>query len=60
MQNISPAQLSVNIVKGYSYIMQEMQPTKDRINFELIETECNKICEVITDMGIIIQLSCLV
>ena len=53
MQNISPAQLSVNIYKGYSYVMQEMQPTKDRINFELIETEFNKICEVITDMGII-------
>jgi uncharacterized protein (DUF2252 family) len=53
MQNISPAQLSVNIFKGYSYVMQEMQPTKDRINFELIETEFKKIREVITDMAII-------
>lgn len=53
MQNISPAQLSVNIFDGCSYVMQEMQPTKDRINFELIEKEFKKICEVITDMAII-------
>ncbi|MFS8082726.1 MAG: DUF2252 family protein [Ginsengibacter sp.] len=53
MQNISPAQLSISFFKGNSYVMQEMQPTKDRINFELIETEFKKICEVITDMAII-------
>lgn len=53
MQNISPAQLSVNIFKEYSYVMQEMQPTKDRINFELIETEFKKVCEVIRAMAMI-------
>lgn len=53
MQNISPAQLSVNMFKGQSYVMQEMQPTKDRINFEIIENDFKKISCVIQDMAII-------
>jgi uncharacterized protein (DUF2252 family) len=53
MQNISPAQLSPNMFKGHSYVMQEMQPTKDRINFELIENDFKKIRCVIEDMAVI-------
>src|ERR1039457_2930641 len=53
MQNISPAQLSVNIFKDHSYVMQEMQPTKDRINFELIENDFKKISYVLQDMAVI-------
>ena len=53
MQNISPAQLSVNMFKGQSYVMQEMQPTKDRINFELIENNFKKISCVMQDMAVI-------
>lgn len=53
MQNISPAQLSANIFQNHSYVMQEMQPTKDRINFELIENDFKKICCVMDDMGVI-------
>ena len=53
MQNISPAQLSANMFKGHSYVMQEMQPTKDRINFELIENDFKKISCVMEDMAVI-------
>ena len=53
MQNISPAQLSENIFNEHSYVMQEMQPTKDRINFELIENDFKKISCVMQDMAII-------
>lgn len=53
MQNIPPAQLSVNYFNGESFIMQEMQPSKDRINFELIDHNFSKICCVIQDMGVI-------
>ncbi len=53
MQNISPAQLSANIFQNHSYVMQEMQPTKDRINFELIENDYKKICCVMNNMAVI-------
>ena len=57
MQNISPAQLSVNIFHDHPNVMQEMQPTKDRINFELIENDFRKVCSVMEDMAIIIASS---
>ncbi len=53
MQNITPAQLSTHIFKDHSYVMQEMQPTKDRINFELIGHDFKQICCVMEDMGVI-------
>ena len=53
MQNIPPAQLSANLYNGNSYVMQEMQPTKDRINFELIDHDFKLICCVMQDMGVI-------
>ena len=53
MQNIPPAQLSVNHFNGKSYVMQEMQPTKDRINFELIDHDFKQISCVMQDMGVI-------
>ena len=33
--------------------MQEMQPTKDRINFELIQNDFKKVSCVMQDMGVI-------
>lgn len=53
MQKISPALLSVNMFKDHSYVMQEMQPTKDRINFQLIENDFKKISCVMQDMAVI-------
>ena len=53
MQNIPPAQLSTMEFEGDSYIMQEMQPTKDRINFKLIQSLFKEACTVIKDMALI-------
>lgn len=53
MQNISPAQLSTNFFKENSYVMEEMQPTKDRINFEVIDHNFKQVCCVLNDMAII-------
>ena len=53
MQNIPPAQLSTMDFDGDSYIMQEMQPTKDRINFKLIQSHFKEVCAVIEDMALI-------
>ncbi|MDQ2720797.1 MAG: DUF2252 domain-containing protein [Bacteroidota bacterium] len=52
MQNIAPAQLSTIEFEGQSYLMQELQPTKDRINFKMIE-EFENVCSVLNDMAMI-------
>jgi uncharacterized protein (DUF2252 family) len=53
MQNIPPALLSTFSFKGEFYIMQELQPTVDRINFELIEDHFKIVCSVIEDMAML-------
>jgi uncharacterized protein (DUF2252 family) len=53
MQNISPALLSKIMFHNHSYVMQEMQPTKDRINFELIQNDFKNLCCVMIDMAVI-------
>lgn len=53
MQNTSPAQLSPIEFQGFSYVMQELQPTKDRINFELIEKRFDDVCNVVEDMALV-------
>ena len=53
MQNITPALLSPHNYNENSYVIQEMQPTKDRINFELIGNNEKQICSVMKDMGVI-------
>jgi uncharacterized protein (DUF2252 family) len=53
MQNTSPAHLSTLAFEGDSYIMQEMQPSKDRINFKLIQNNFKEICAVLEDMALI-------
>ncbi len=53
MQNTSPAQLSSMNFRGKDYVMQELQPTKDRINFELIEKRFEDVCNVIEDMALL-------
>lgn len=53
MQNITPAQLSTLFFEGESYLMQEMQPTKDRINFKMIQDDFKIVCSVIEDMALL-------
>ena len=53
MQNVSPALLGTGMFKGDSYVIQEMQPTEDRINFELIKDRYNDIRLVIEDMALL-------
>lgn len=53
MQNVSPALLSITLFKGEYYIIEEMQPTANKINFELIRAEYKNISRVINDMAIL-------
>lgn len=53
MLNRPPALLSTSIFKGESYVMQEMQPTKDSINFKLLKKEYRNMYQVIDDMGML-------
>lgn len=53
MQNISPALISPTVFKGDTYVLQEMQPMADRINFELIEGNYNNLERVIKDMALL-------
>jgi uncharacterized protein (DUF2252 family) len=53
MQNVSPALLGSTVFNGDPYILQEMQPTADRINFELIKDRQNDINQVIHDMAML-------
>ena len=51
MQNRSPALLSTMFYKDYHYIVEEIQPTKDKIDFRLIKKDYRSMCRVIMDMA---------
>ena len=53
MQNISPALLSQIIFKNDVYVLQEMQPVADKINFKLIEESDDDLERVIKDMAML-------
>lgn len=53
MQNRPPALLSMTAFHDESYIIQEMQPVKDSINFKLIKKDYRNIFQVIDDMAIL-------
>jgi uncharacterized protein (DUF2252 family) len=53
MQNMAPALLSTSHFRGESFVMQEMQPTKDSINFKQLKKEYRNIYQVIDDMGML-------
>lgn len=53
MQNIPPALLSTTLFKDDSFIIQEMQPTKDSINFRLIKDRYRDIYQVVDDMAML-------
>ena len=53
MQNIPPALLSPGMFEGEPYLIQEMQPTKDSINFKQLKDEYRDIYQVIDDMAML-------
>jgi uncharacterized protein (DUF2252 family) len=53
MQNRPPALLSSTVFKGQSYIIQEMQPEKDSINFKLLKDRYRHMYQVVDDMGML-------
>ncbi len=53
MQNHSPSLLSTCRFNDKDYIIQELQPAKDNINFKLIKKNYRDMCRVITDMGML-------
>ncbi|HTB51577.1 MAG TPA: DUF2252 family protein [Ferruginibacter sp.] len=53
MQNRLPALLSTTIFKGEPFIIQEMQPFKDSINFKMIKENYRNIFQVIDDMAML-------
>ncbi len=53
MQNIPPALLSHSIFKDEPFLIQEMQPVKDSINFKLIRERYRDIYQVIDDMAML-------
>jgi uncharacterized protein (DUF2252 family) len=53
MQNRPPALLSTTSFHDESFVIQEMQPAKDSINFKLIKKEYRSMYRVIDDMGML-------
>src|SRR3978361_615857 len=53
MQNRPPALLSTTIFKNESYVVQEMEPVKDSINFKLLKKDYRNMYQVIDDMAML-------
>jgi uncharacterized protein (DUF2252 family) len=53
MQNISPALLGTTTFNNESYVIKELQPTSDRIDFLVIKDRYKDIMQVIEDMAIL-------
>jgi uncharacterized protein (DUF2252 family) len=53
MQNISPALLSTTIFNGDAYLLKEMQPTADKIDFMVIRDRYKDMERVIRDMAVL-------
>jgi uncharacterized protein (DUF2252 family) len=53
MQNIPPALLSFSHFRNESYMIQEMQPTKDSFDFKLVRDAYRDLYQVIHDMGVL-------
>jgi uncharacterized protein (DUF2252 family) len=53
LQNSKPSLLSTTVFNGNAFIIQEMQPVKDNINFKLIKDRYRDMCQVIDTMGML-------
>jgi len=53
MQNTLPALLGTTMFNDEPYVLQQMQPMEDSINFELIKDQYRDIFQVIDDMALL-------
>lgn len=53
MQNVSASLLSTSSFRGESYLIQELQPVKDAINFKLLRDDYRGMYQVFDDMGVL-------
>lgn len=53
MQNIPPALLGVGTFNNESYVIKEMQPTADKINFAALENRYTDIEDVLQNMAMV-------
>ena len=53
MQNVSPAFLNSMVFKNEPFVLKEMQPLADKINFQLIKKKPTNIERVIKDMAML-------
>jgi len=53
MQNVSPALLSPVIFKGEPYVIKQMQPSEDKINFDNLDGRYAEIERVAHDMAVL-------
>jgi uncharacterized protein (DUF2252 family) len=53
MQNMSASLLSTTVFEDEPFVLQELQPVKDSINFKLIRDQYRDIYQVIDDMAIL-------
>jgi uncharacterized protein (DUF2252 family) len=53
MQNRSPALLSTTRYKDHHFMIEEIQPAKDKINFKLVKNNYRDMCRVIMDMALL-------
>ncbi len=53
MQNISPALLGAALFNNESYVIKEMQPTADKINFTTLENRYSDMEEVLENMALL-------
>lgn len=53
MQNISPALLGVGMFNNESYVIKEMQPTADKINFAALANRYNHMEDVLKNMALV-------
>lgn len=53
MQNTAPGLLSASNFKNTSYVIRELQPSADKINFKLIKEHYKDLVQVITDMAVL-------
>jgi uncharacterized protein (DUF2252 family) len=51
MQNVSSSLLSTTVFREEAYVIQELQPVKDTLNFNLLKDEYRDIYQVIDDMA---------
>ena len=53
MQNVSPALLHCTVFKNETFVLKQMQPVADKINFVLLKDHYTEINKVATDMAML-------